>query len=219
MKVDIWADVMCPFCYMGKRKFEAALQRFPHKQEVEVIWHSFQLDPALTPRPGEDLYSYLARIKGQSRKWSVKFNKQVADAAKKVGLVYDFDKVVVNNTFDAHRLIHQAKKSGLGAQAEERLFRAYFTEGRDIGDHKVLAALGAEIGLDPKDVKKMLESDAYADDVRKDEAEAGKLGADGVPFFLLNGKYTIIGAQEPALFLEALEKSFYEWKKKERPTE
>lgn len=214
MKVEIWADVMCPFCYMGKRKFEAALQQFPHKEKIEVVWHSFQLDPAINYQPGKDLYSYVAEIRGQSREWSVKLNTQIADAARKVGLRYNFDKVVVNNTFDAHRLIQQAKKQGLGEQAEERLFRAYFTEGRNIGDRDTLIALGREIGLDPATVKKMLESNAYADVVRKDADDAQKLGIDGVPFFLMNRKYAVSGAQPQAVFLQALKKSFSEWNRK-----
>lgn len=214
MRVDIWDDVMCPFCYMGRRKFAAALQRFPAKEEVEIVRHSFQLNPDIRYQPGRDIYSYLADIRGESREWSVKFNAQIADEARKVGLVYNFDKVVVNNTFDAHRLIHLAKKRGLGEEAEERLFRAYFTEGRNIGDRDTLVALGKEIGLDAGEVEKMLGSDAYADEVRKDIADAEKLGIDGVPFFLMDGKYAVSGAQPPAVFLQALEKSFAEWKKK-----
>ncbi len=212
MKVEVWEDVMCPFCYMGRRLFGAALKEFPGKKDVEIIWHSYQLNPKIKYQPGRDIYSYLAENKGQSRDWAVKLNNQLAEEAKKVGLIYNFDKVVVSNTFEAHRLIHMAKKKGLEEKAVERLFKAYFTDGKNIGDRDTLAALGEEIGLVPTDVKRMLASDAYADDVRKDLAEAEKLGIDGVPFYLINGKRTVIGAQPPEVFLHELNEAYSEWK-------
>jgi predicted DsbA family dithiol-disulfide isomerase len=214
MKVDVWADLMCPFCYLGKRRFEAALRKFPDKGKIEVVWHSFQLNPGIRYVPGRDLYDYVAEIKGQSRGWSVKFHAMLAAEARKAGLRYDFDKVVVNNTFDAHRLVQFAKKRGLGEVAEERLFRAYFTEGRDIGDRGTLVALGKDAGLDPAEVKKMLASGGFAAAVRHDIGEAKKLMIDGVPFFLMNRAHAVIGAQPPVLFLKALKTSFSEWKKK-----
>src|SRR5512143_3617733 len=119
MNVDVWADVSCPFCYLGKRRFEAALERFPHKDRIEIVWHSFQLDPAMKGGAGEDLYGYVARIMGQSREWSVGYHDQIAAAARQAGLEYNFGAVVPCNTFDAHRLIHLAKKHGLGDKAEE----------------------------------------------------------------------------------------------------
>jgi len=214
MKVEVWEDVMCPFCYMGRRLFGAALKEFPGKKDVEIVWHSYQLNPEIKYEPGRDIYSYLADNKSQSREWAMKLNAQLAAEAKKVGLTYNFDKVIVSNTFDAHRLIHMAKKKGLMEQAVERLFKAYFTDGKNIGDRDTLTALGKEIGLDPAEVKKMLESYAYADNVRKDLAQAEKLGIDGVPFYLINEKHTVVGAQPPEVFLHELKEAYSEWKKK-----
>jgi predicted DsbA family dithiol-disulfide isomerase len=130
MKVDIWSDIMCPFCYICKRKFEGALQQFSNKEDIEVVWHSFQLDPTIEKQSDKDLYDYLAEREGQTREWAKQVNQQVTQSAKQVGLTYNLDNAVVANSFDAHRLIQLAKQKGLGDAAEERLFKAYFTEGK-----------------------------------------------------------------------------------------
>src|SRR5690606_25816142 len=147
VNVDIWSDIMCPFCYIGKRRFDDALSQFEHKEEVKVTWHSFQLDPSIKPQPGKSAVDYLAERKGQSREWSMHMHENVTQMAKEAGLTYNFDKAVVANSFDAHRLIHLAQENGLGDAAEERLFTAYFTEGKDIADPLTLVELGKEIGL------------------------------------------------------------------------
>ena len=213
MKVDIWSDIRCPFCYIGKRKFEKALAQFPQKDRVEVEWHSFELDPGMKTQTGVNVYDYLSGRKGINRESSVQLHKQVTETAKQVGLTYDFDKAVIANSFDAHRLIQLAKLNGLGDAAEERLFKAYFTEGKDISDHLTLIVLGDEIGLNGKAVKQMLDSDALADEVRYDERQAQELDINGVPFFVINDRYGVSGAQQPEVFLQTLEKAWQEYEK------
>ena len=204
MEIEIWSDVVCPFCYMGKRKFEIALEQFQQRDEVEVMWHSFQLDPGAKRIPGKDIHDYLAAKYGRDHEWAKERNDEVAARAKEVGLEYNFDKAIPTNTFDAHRLIHLAAAHGLQGKAEERLFAAYFTEGKDIGDNAALAQLADEIGLDPGEVRTMLASTDYADSVKGDIEEAESLGINSVPFFVFNRKYAVSGAQPSHLFLETL---------------
>lgn len=212
MKVEIWSDVMCPFCYIGKRKFEAALNQFEHQQEVEIVWKSFQLNPDMEAAPGKTINEYLAEIKGWSVEQAKSMNDRVTEMAKQVGLDYQLDKAVVANSFDAHRFIQFAKTHKKGDAAEERLFKAYFTEGKDTGDRAVLVELAAEIGLDAKEVAAMLETDAFSAEVHKDVYEAQQVGVRGVPFFVLGNKYAVSGAQESATFLQALQKTWEETK-------
>lgn len=211
MKVEIWSDVMCPFCYIGKRKFEAALKQFPNSNHVEVEWKSFQLQPDLKTDPTKNTLEHLAQSKG----WSIDYTRQVAaqvtQMAKEVGLHYDFEHAVVANSFDAHRLAHFAKQYGKGDAMEEQLFKAYFTDGKNTADHNTLVALAASIGLNEAEVREMIASDKFADSVRYDIAQAVQLGISGVPFFLFNERYAVSGAQEVNVFLNTLRKSFYEW--------
>lgn len=211
MKVEIWSDVMCPFCYIGKRKFEAALAQFAGRADVVVSWRSYQLDPHLRSMPGQNVIAYLAERKGQSLAWSQQAHAQVTAMAQAVGLDYRFDKAVVANSFDAHRLVHLAKAQGLDDLAEERIFKAYFTEGADVADHDTLTRLGVEIGLQEAAVRAMLASDDFAQAVRDDCALAAELGTSGVPFFVMDRKYGVTGAQEPATFLQVLEKAYAGW--------
>ena len=207
MQVEIWSDIMCPVCYIGKRKFEAALEKFPKKNEVEIIWKSYQLDPNIKEQPGKDIYSYLAEAKGQSLEWSRKMHENVVNMAKSVGLEYNFDKAVIANSFDAHRVIQLAKKHGLGDAIEERLFKAYFTEGKNFADHETLAAIGEEVGLDRKEILSLLNSNDLADNVHSDIEEGMRLGLRGVPFFVFNRKIGVSGAQDSEIFLQALEEA------------
>jgi predicted DsbA family dithiol-disulfide isomerase len=216
MKVDIWSDIRCPFCYIGKRKFEKALAQFPQKDKVEVEWHSFELDSGMKTQLGTNLHDYLAPRKNISRESSVQLHRQVTETAKQVGLTYNFDTTVIANSFDAHRLIQLAKLNGLGDAAEERLFKAYFTEGKDISDHLTLIVLGDEIGLSGKTVKQMLDSDELTDEVRYDERQARELSINGVPFFVINDRYGVSGAQQPEVFLQTLEKAWQEYEKENR---
>jgi predicted DsbA family dithiol-disulfide isomerase len=216
MKIEIWSDVMCPFCYIGKRRFESALQQFTDKNNIEIEWKSFQLNPDLKTDPNININQYLADIKGWTLDQAEEMNNHVTQMAAEVGLTYDFDKAIVANSFDAHRFSHLAKKHGLGDKAEEALFNAYFTEGKNIADHDTLIALGVSVGLDEDEVKQTLKNDRYAVDVKQDIDEAQYLGIRGVPFFVMNGKYGISGAQSVPVFLETLEKSYSEWNK-EKP--
>lgn len=213
MKVDVWSDVMCPFCYIGKRHLEAALQEFEHADKIEVVWHSYQLDPDAETVTDKDAYTYLAERKGQTVEWSKQAHQQVTDMAAKAGLRYDFDKVVIANSFDAHRLSHYAKEHGKGNDIEEQLFKAHFTDGKNIADHQVLAELAANVGLDKQEVLSVLATDKYADAVQKDIETAAQLRVGGVPFFVLNKKYGVSGAQPAETFLQALQQSWEEYEK------
>jgi predicted DsbA family dithiol-disulfide isomerase len=205
--VEIWSDVMCPFCYIGKRQFEAALAQFPDRERVEVVWKSFQLDPDLKTNPDKSVVQSLMESKGWSEAQTRQAMSQVIDMAASVGLTYHFDKAVVANSFDAHRFTHFAKKRGLQSEAEEKLFAAYFTEGRNTADHQVLAQLGAAIGLDAAEVLEVLAGNGHADEVRYDIYEARQIGVTGVPFFVFNRKYAVSGARGTEVFSEMLEKA------------
>jgi predicted DsbA family dithiol-disulfide isomerase len=207
MKVEIWSDVMCPFCYIGKRRFEEALAQFPQADEVEITWKSFQLNPGLVTDPSVNINQYLANTKGWQLEYAQQLNQQVTEMAQAVGLHYDFDRAVVANSFNAHRLIQLAKEHGLGDTAEEALFKAYFTQGKNIDNEDTLMELGISIGLDADEIKQLLSTDTYADAVKHDIEEARQLGITGVPFFVLNEKYAVSGAQAVEVFLGALQKA------------
>jgi predicted DsbA family dithiol-disulfide isomerase len=213
MKVEIWSDVMCPFCYIGKRRFENALQQLSFRDEIDIEWKSFQLDPSVQHEPGKTIHQYLAERKGFSVQKAKELNDQVTGMAAGEGLTYDFDKAVVANSFDAHRFSHLAAKHGKGDAAEESLFKAYFSEGKNIADRDTLIQLGIDIGLEGTEVKQALEGDAYTQEVQQDIAAATTLGIRGVPFFVIDRKYAVSGAQSTEVFLQALDKSFTEWKK------
>ena len=208
MKVDIWSDVRCPFCYIGKRKFEAALEQFEHKDKIEVEWHSYELDPHAETATEISAYDYLANRYGRSREWAVETHEQVTETAAAVGLEFNFDISVVANSFDAHRLIQLAKSMGLGNEAEEQLFKAHFTDGINISDHQSLVEIGNKIGLDKLSVQTMLNSTDFTDEVRYDENAAQTIGIKGVPFFIFNHKLAVSGAQSPETFLGALHQAF-----------
>ena len=212
MKVEIWSDVMCPFCYIGKRKFESALEQFNHSSNIEIIWKSFQLAPDMKTDPTKNIDEYLATHKGMSIQQAKELNNQVSQRAKQVGLEFNFDKAIVANSFNAHRFSHLAKQHSLQNEVEERLFAAYFTEGKNTDDIQTLIQIGNEIGLDASEVKKVLKGNSYAEEVKADIYEAHQLGVRGVPFFVFDRKYAVSGAQESPVFLNTLEKSFGEWK-------
>jgi len=213
MKINIWSDIRCPFCYIGKRKFEKALEKFPQKDEVEVIWRSFQLDPKLQTQTDKNLDEHFAEYKGISLKYAKQMHNRVAQIAKEVGLTFNFDKAVVANSFNAHRLIQFAKTKGLGNKAEEQLFKAYFTDGKNIDDIPTLIKTGTTIGLHEKELNEVLASDAFAEEVYQDELTALRVGVRGVPFFVFNDKYVVSGAQPIDTFLRTLENSWKEFEK------
>lgn len=208
MKVEIWSDIMCPFCYIGKRHFELALKDLDFADELEIEWKSFQLDPTIPKMENHvNAYQYLADAKGISFEESKTMHDNVVASAKRVGLSYNFDKAIVANSFDAHRLIQFAKTVGKGDQAEEALFHAYFTEGIDMADLDSLKSIGLKIGLTESELNRILHSDEYSYDVSQDIQEGQNLGLRGVPFFVIDRKYGISGAQPVEIFVETLKKA------------
>ena len=210
LTIEIWSDVLCPFCDIGKREFEQALSRFEHRDQVRIEWKSFELDPNAPVRSEEDTYTMLARKYGMTRADAQARSAGVADRARTLGLQFNMDKAVIANSFDAHRLIQLAKAQGLGDAAEERLFNAYFTDGVCISDHAELVKLGVEIGLDASAVSAMLTSDSYSEAVRTDEYEAQQFGIRGVPFFAIDRKFAVSGAQSADHLLGALQHAWRE---------
>ena len=208
MKVDIWSDVRCPFCYIGKRKFEMALENFEHKDQIEVEWHSFELDPNTVTRPDVNPVDYLAQIKGQPREWAAEMNQRVTDTAAEVGLTFNLENSVVANSFNAHRLIQLAKSNGVDNEIEEKLFIDYFTGGKNIDDKEVLIEAGVAVGLERLAIEMMLNSDSFTDEVRLDQKIAQQIGIQGVPFFVFDQKLAVSGAQPPETFLGALEQAW-----------
>lgn len=212
MKVEIWSDIVCPFCYIGKRKFEKALENFDAKENVEIVWRSFQLDPEMKYVAGQSVNEYLGKRKGATAKEGKQMNDAMAAMAKEAGLEYNFDKAIINNTLDAHRLLHLAKQNGLQNEMKERLFKAYYTEGKNIGDPDTLVQLGEEVGLGGDEIRSTLQSNALVQDVQQDQYKAEQAGARGVPFFVFNNKYAISGAQPTDVFTQVLNKVWEEEK-------
>ncbi|HKV85576.1 MAG TPA: DsbA family protein [Ktedonobacterales bacterium] len=210
MHVEIWSDVVCPWCYIGKRRFETALAQFPHRDEVEVTYRSFQLDPDAPSHSEGTITEALASKYGVSRAQAEAMNSRVSGIAAQEGLDYHLETARRANTFTAHRLIHFAGARGRQHEMKERLLRAYFTESADIGDIETLVRLAVEIGLEAEEVREALAGDAYADAVRADERRARMLGITGVPFFVIDEKYGVSGAQPAELFMDALTQAWAE---------
>ena len=183
MKIEIWSDVVCPFCYIGKRKLEKALDKFPFKDKVEIEWKSFQLNPDQVTDPSLNSLEYLSKSKGWSIAQTIQISQQVVDMAKIEGLEFNMDKTVVANTRNAHRLIHLAKESGKGGEMKERLLKAYFTEGENVDDFESLMKLGLEVGLEEQKIIKTLNSDEFEEAVAYEVYESRQIGVQGVPFF------------------------------------
>lgn len=218
MKVEIWSDVVCPFCYIGKRNFEAALKQFNEREDIDVSWKSFQLDPTTPEISTETVYEYLAHRKGISLEQSQQMHEHVVQTAANAGLDYRFDLAKVANTMKAHCLLQFAKTKGAGDQTKERLLHAYFCAGENIGSDDVLISIGKEVGLNSDEVKDSLYSDDFRRAVNADIQEAQNLGVSGVPFFVLDRKYGISGAQPVEHMLATLEKAYSEWKNNQPAT-
>ncbi|MEW6477478.1 MAG: DsbA family oxidoreductase [Actinomycetota bacterium] len=213
MRVEIWSDIVCPWCYVGKRNFETALAGFEHRSDVTVTWRSFELDPSAPAARDGDYATHLAKKYGLGRPQAQNMIDTMTKTGASVGLVLDFDKARPGNTFDAHRLLHLAKDRGLQDTLKERLQRATFTDGEPIGDREALHRLAVEVGLPAADVAAVLDSDAYAAAVRADEQLAMDLGISAVPFFVIDRTFGIPGAQPPDVILRALQRA---WEKTER---
>ena len=208
LKVEIWSDIACPWCYIGKRRFEAALAEFEHSDEVEVTWRSFELDPS-APREREgDRVDQLARKYGTTREQAHAMHEQMTGVAAGEGLEFRFDIARSGNTFDAHRLTHLAAEHGLQDAMEERLFRADLSEGQVIGDPAVLERLGLEVGLPEDEVRDLLSGDRHAAEVRDDEETAATLGITAVPFFVVDRTIAASGAQPAELLRELLDRAW-----------
>lgn len=208
MKIDIWSDIACPWCYIGKRRFERALAAFPHRDEVEVVWHSYQLDPALPEHYDGTEADYLASRKGLPEAQVRQMFAHVAQQAAGEGLEYDVDSLVVANSMRGHQLLHLAKESGLADQVKEALLRAHFVEGRDIGDEGELVRIGVASGLTEQAIRAELASGSRIPAVRADVAEAAALGIQAVPTFVLDMTYAVSGAQPTEVFTAALDQAW-----------
>lgn len=207
MKIEVWSDYVCPFCYIGKRHLEEAIEKAGIKEKVEVVYKAYELDPN-APATSE---KSMAEVLSEKYKMSLEEAKVMTDnvtaQAKAANLMYDFDKMTRANTFQAHRLAKFAEEEGLGEEMTERLLYAYFTEGEKIGTFETLLKLAEEVGLSKEQTEKMLHSEAFIDEVKKDIEEAGQIGVQGVPFFVIDRKYALSGAQPVATFVEALQKA------------
>ncbi len=210
MKIEIWSDVACPWCYIGKRRFETALNAFPHKDSVEVQWRSYQLDPTIPERYEGTEISYLSERKGMDPAQVKGMFEHVAAQAKGEGLNYAFGNIVVTNSFNAHQLLHLAAAQGKADAVKEALLSAHFEHGADIGSREFLVRTGTDAGLDAAEITEALDTDKYAEDVRHDFSEARALGVSGVPFFVIDRKYGISGAQPAEVFAQALDEAWQE---------
>lgn len=210
MKVEIWSDYVCPFCYIGKTKFEAALRQFEHRDRIETVYRSFELDPGADPSAKRTTYEMLSAKYGMSLEQAKATSASVAAQGAAEGLAFHFDGAIETNTFDAHRLTHFAAAHGKASEFATLAFRAHFTDNDDLSDRGKLAELAAQAGLDAGAAEEALASGAYADAVREDEAEARRLDVRGVPFFVIDRKYAVSGAQSSDVFLEVLNKAWSE---------
>jgi predicted DsbA family dithiol-disulfide isomerase len=212
MKIEIWSDIMCPFCYIGKRHLERAMDSVTFGEEITIEWKSYQLNPDYHNTSNESLYDYLARAKGMSVAQAKQLTGNVLEMATKVGLELDFAQSVPANSFDAHRFLHLAKARGLQNEAEEELFHAHFMEGKDVANKTILSAIGQTLGLIKEEVDQVLAGDDFAEAVQYDLYESQQIGIRGVPYFVIDRKYALSGAQPIETFKAAITQSFTEWK-------
>ncbi len=204
MKVEVWSDIMCPFCYLGKKHFADALAEYSGRDDVEVEWKSFQLMPFIETDPGLSVNELLVREKRIPLEQAQQMNEQITRAGAAEGLTYDFDRAVVANTFNAHRLIKLAASTGKQDAVVDGLFRAYFSEGRNVDDLAALAEVAVAAGMDREEVTAALGGERYAEEVERDIGEARALGIDSVPFFVFDRTYAVVGAQPREVFMQAL---------------
>jgi predicted DsbA family dithiol-disulfide isomerase len=207
MNIEIWSDVVCPWCYIGKRRFERAVASFGHPDEVEVTYRSFELDPSAPAQRTGTHAEHIARKYGMTAAQAEQAGEQMTERAAADGLDFRFDLMHGGNTLDAHRLLHLAKEHGLQPEMKERLMRATFTEGLPIADKPTLVKLATEAGLPAEEAQAVVDGDAYADAVRADEQQAAAYGITGVPFFVADGKYAVSGAQSPEVLLQLLQRA------------
>ena len=203
IEVEIWSDFACPFCYIGKTHFEQALQQFEGRDQVKVFYRSFELDPNAPKSQKKSIFEVLAQKYGQTLEWAQKANERVVNMGAECGLNFRMDQIIPTNSFDAHRLNHLALEKGVQTQFQDSVFKAYFTEGRDIARSEELLPIGERAGLGKDEILAVLNSGRYENEVRADENQAQEYGISGVPFFLYNRLYAVSGAQPTEAFLEA----------------
>jgi predicted DsbA family dithiol-disulfide isomerase len=205
MKIEIWSDIACPFCYMGKRKFDLALAQFEGREDVQIEWKSFLLNPEIKTDPNRSIFQYLSEIKGFPEGQARQMMNQITDSGSAIGLDYNFDQVVLANTIKAHQLLHEARIQGFQHEMEERLFEAHFVEGKNIDDVNILVNLASEVGMNTTSLDVKILSGQYTTELEADIELAQQFGVRGVPFFVFDRKYAVSGAQEPETFLNTME--------------
>lgn len=210
MIIEVWSDIACPFCYLGKKRLEKAITESGHGGSIQVVWKSYQLDPELTTDGQTGIYEYL-EARGYDADQLKRSNAHLSEAGRNAGIDFHFEEIVVANTFKAHVLLKLASRYGLQMEVKDRLMRAYFSEGKNVDDPELLKAIAVETGVDPAALEKALEAPELEEEIRMDAYEAHQLGARGVPFFVFNDKYIVRGAQEEEVFAGALKKSYDEW--------
>lgn len=210
MKVEIWSDFICPFCYIGKRRFEAALEKFPHYKNVFIEYKSYELDPKADQYAKGDMYELFSNKYNMTMKEIKTSITEITEQAAEIGLIYNLKNIQRTNTFDAHRLAQYATRQNKGYKMTEELFKAHFTEGKHIDEHHALIELAREIGLDIEEVEMLLESCKFTKGVRLDQEQADEIGIQDVPFFVINEKYAISGTQSVEVFLDILEQVWEE---------
>lgn len=212
MQIEIWSDIACPYCYIGKRKLDIALSQFPHNDKVKLKWCSYELTPDL-PRKASDqsYYKYLSDSYGVTLERARQMTAKTVELGALVGLQLDYDKLVVANTFDALRLVKFAGTKGLATMMEEKLFYAYFTQGKDVSSHDQLIVIAKEAGLSEAEVKDMLQGDKYKKEVNDDIQQAEQLSLNYIPWYRFNGKYVVEGSIEVSDYLDLLNRSYAEW--------
>ncbi len=210
MKIEIWSDFACPFCYIGKKRFEAALNQFKHKDQVEVIYKAYQLNPNAPKYMSGSAYETFSKSHHMTIEQAKQRFEMISEHAKTVGLNFNYDRIQMTNTLDAHQLLKWANDHGKANLMMERLMAAYFTEGKNISDLNVLLEISADLGLDRKSAFQMLSDGHYKEAVERDQIEAREIGVQGVPFFVINRTYGVSGAQESTYFVKALEQIYHE---------
>lgn len=210
LKIQIWSDILCPFCYIGKRKIDEAISQFKNKKSVVIEWKSFQLDSNFIPSANKNMTNHLAKKYKKDTDWANSMLDNMTENAKKSGLDFNFNKTILANSLNAHRLMHLAKKYNLASELKEVLFKAYFTDGKNLNDFETLKTLAHEVGLDQVEIENVLNSDLYKEDVLNDQKEAEAIGINGVPFFIFDYKYAVSGAQPVETFLRTIQKAWDE---------
>lgn len=207
ISVEIWSDIVCPFCFIGKKNFEAALKAYKGSEKIEVVWRSFELDPNTKKSQNIKIHDLIAKKYGRSPEWAKENNQRLTTQGQTIGIDFDFESIIPTNSFDAHRLLHLARAENKQNETADLLFKAYFSQGKDIAEPSVLLEIAKEAGLNGERAKQVLENQEFTEDVRAEEQEAQQLQISGVPAFVFDRKYLVSGAQPVETFLEVLNES------------